>query len=517
MKKLTLLLVLFLNTQLNAQDFGTKGTEFWLTYMENLELVFNGDPQFSIFISAENSGTATIEAPATGLSLVFDYEANEVTEYVLPPALFYAEGSEDVENLGLKITTETATNIFAVHYRIYFSEATLVLPTPALGNEYIVSAAKDFNNTISSPSSFVIVATEDDTEVEIIPSSLTFGLRPADIPFTIILNAGQSYQVQASGDLTGTQITTNSDQKIAVFGGALKGYINCSEPADNHLYDQIYPVSAAANSYALIPFKDQGESVFKILATEDDTDISLNGSFYTSLQKGAFVQTSSAIPQILDATKGVMVTQFNPSLSCNDSQLGDPNMLQLCPIGNRIKTMNFENLLGFGDNMMMFSKRCLTLLTETENTATVSIDGNPVNFISFPDNPSYSYAEVELTTGTSSLDAPDGVLAFAYGFGEYDAYTYHLGFDQAMSTSNNEIVSKTNYSISPNPSSDWVDLSFEKEIDHLQLFDLQGHLLFEDFNVGLKSKINLSGYPSAVYILKVKSDHIMITEKLIKY
>ena len=140
MKNFLLILLIFNSYLLSAQEFGTKGNEFWLTYLENLDLFFNGNPQFSIYVSAETAGMATISAPATGFTMSFEYAANTATEYVLPPAIFYAEGSEDIEDLGLKIVTETPSNVFTVHYRLFFTEATLVLPLEVLGEEYIVSA-----------------------------------------------------------------------------------------------------------------------------------------------------------------------------------------------------------------------------------------------------------------------------------------------------------------------------------------------------------------------------------------
>lgn len=76
-----------------AQSFTTKGNSFWLAYMENLDLLFNGDSSFSVFVFSENDGQGVITAPATGFTIPFTYVANEIQEVILPDAIYYDEGS----------------------------------------------------------------------------------------------------------------------------------------------------------------------------------------------------------------------------------------------------------------------------------------------------------------------------------------------------------------------------------------------------------------------------------------
>src|SRR5690606_116724 len=74
-------------------------------------------------------------------------------------------------------------------------------------------------------SEFLIVASEDNTLVEITPSVVTDGGRVADVTFNITLNKGEVYQVQSlnrnnlagQGDLSGSFI--QSDKPVAVYSG----------------------------------------------------------------------------------------------------------------------------------------------------------------------------------------------------------------------------------------------------------------------------------------------------------
>ncbi len=519
MKKiLILLLSTFTLASLKAQDFGTDGNEFWVAYMENIDLIFNGQPQFSIFVSAKESGTATLTYPATGLTFSFDYTGNEVTEYILPEGIFYAEGSEEIKNFGLRINTSTTANLFTVHFRRYFTDASVLLSKELLGSEYIVSAVKDVNNSGDSPSSFVLVATEDNTEVEIIPATNTAALRPAGIPFTVTLNAGESYQVQSFGDLTGSKIKSSNGEKLAVFSGAARANLYCDELADNHLYDQLFPISYAAQSFALIPFKGQGGSYFKVLAKEDNTEILLNGSSIATLDAGEFKDLFYDSPKILSADKGFFVTQLNPSQSCNASDLGDPTMLQLHSMDYRIRSMNFESLTSFTGNVNIFTKQFLNLFCASKYVESVKVNGaNVLNeFKEFPDNPSYSYAMITLPTGSINLEAPDGVLAYTYGFGRFDAYSYGLGFDKGESVEVSEILPGTKIQLFPNPTLDQVEINTAVPLNQIKLFDQNGRLLLTQQPNAKTSTVNLEFFPAGLYYLKLITGELMVIEKVVK-
>ncbi len=521
MKNILIGLLLFISPLiLSAQEYGTKGTEFWLAYMENLSLALNGPPQFSIYVSSNSAGTATVTAPATGLTLDFNYTEDEVLEIVLPDAIYYGEGSEDVENLGLKITTSTPSNVYAVHYRLFFSESTIVFPVEILDEAYIVSAAVNDSPASGAPSSFVVLATEDNTEIEIIPSALTFGLRPANVPFTINLNAGQTYQVQATEDLTGTAVRSTNGNKIAVFGGARQAVVACNGAADNHLYDQLLPGSVSAQDYALIPFQGQGASLFKILALEDDTELSIGDQVITTLDQGESFEGLYSEAQMLSANKGVHVMQFNPAQECNDSELGDPNMLQLFSRDYWLKEVRFRALDGFAGSTNAFSIRYLTLLSESENVNNITLDGQDISnsFQPFPDESEYSYARIEISASTHFLNAPGGVQAYTYGFGDFDAYTFHLGFEAEDLTAVNETdhQHQVYYQIGPNPTEGFVNIQLNQAIEKVEVFDLKGRLLKTVESFDEDAVVDISSFTAGLYIFKIKSENSLIVEKIVK-
>ncbi len=237
----------------------SRGTSFWLGYMENIDLVFNDSPIFSILIDAEESTQGTIGVPATGLSIPFTAAAGTVTEVELPDAIWYSQGSEIIDNKGILITTDRPVRASAFHYRAYFSESTHLLPESELGTEYIASCYLDDRRNY--PTALVVVSAEEEHTIEITPSTLTQGLRPAGVPFTITLQRGQNFQIKAEGDLTGTHIRSLGHKKLAVFSGAQRAFIgNCFGGADSHAFEQALPIEQWGTLYHYIPFR--------LLATE---------------------------------------------------------------------------------------------------------------------------------------------------------------------------------------------------------------------------------------------------------
>lgn len=94
------------------------------------------------------------------------------------------------------------------------------------------------------------------------------------LPYTITLDEGQTYQVQASGDLSGSRIRSLNGQPIAVLSGARQAdVLDCNGGADSHVYEQSIPVEQWGSRYHFVPFSGQGTDVLRILAAEDSTTV----------------------------------------------------------------------------------------------------------------------------------------------------------------------------------------------------------------------------------------------------
>ncbi|CAA9213053.1 MAG: hypothetical protein AVDCRST_MAG56-14 [uncultured Cytophagales bacterium] len=420
------LLALCVAAPLHAQSPTSKGREFWFGFMENLELeaVANGAPEFFITISANTGARGTISVPRTGFSLDFVAPAGRALEIRLPEANLYPFGSGVIDNTGIRITTNAPVSVTAVHSRIYFTESTQVLPLAELADEYVVLAARDFDAT--HPSELLIVATEDNTQVSITPSSVTVDLRPAGRPYTVTLNQGQVYQLQARADLTGTFVKAAGGKKIALFGGAQRAEIAC-DVDDSHIWDQNYPVGRWGQQYLVVPFAQQPETVVKIVAAFDNTTVRFNcGGSTRRLNRGEFFEQDVSATTVVASDKPVSVAQFMKGNYCNP--LGGPNMLIVPPFALQTKRAAFEALREL-DNAVY--RNHINVVTKTNAVSRVRLDGRRLSatWRPVPSNPLYSFVQQPISAGPHVLTSDSSFQATSYGFDVFDAYTHWLGYD----------------------------------------------------------------------------------------
>ncbi len=401
-------------------ELSSEGTRFWIGFMENITLQFNGEPKFALRISSDIPTTGNIIVPTTNLTIPFEVDAG-ATEIELPDAIWYSEFAQIIDNKGILIETATPIELAAIHYRIYFTDGAKILPEDALRDAYTVLAVEDFYGV--SPSTFVVIATEDNTEIEIIPSSLTEALFPADIPFTITMNAGQSYQVHAGMDLSGSTVRSLNGEKIAVFAGAQQAAVGCA-PDDSHMWEQVIPTELWGSEYALVPYRDQSANIFKILASEDNTTLFINCALEATLNAGETYEILSSEPLIITSDVAVQVGHLNRGSSCNPDSQG-PSFAILHPLNHHSTGQSINFTGGISGNEL--TDHYINLVCSDETADQVLLDGNQVTFQSFPDNEGLSYARIALNEGEHSFVAPEGVWAQGYSFGEFEACTYTYG------------------------------------------------------------------------------------------
>lgn len=410
-------------SQLSAQS--TSGTEFWLAFMENLTLDFNGPPTFSIHISSDIDTDGAISVPATGFTQPFFVNAGTQIEVVLPAAIWYSEVSEVIEGKGIKIVSDEPVEVSATHFRLFFTEASGVLPLTELSDEYFTTCFIEESPLF--PSSLVIVATEDDTEVEIIPAAFTLGLHAQDVPFTITMNEGDIYQVQALNDLTGTNVRTLGGEKLAVFSGAQQARIveTCDGFADNHLWEQSQPFDNWSSLYYFVPFKNQGGDLVRILAKEDGTVVYLDCGDSFLLNRGDYNDLIISNPTVISSTNDIAVTQFNQSQNCNPSGIGDPTMLRLLPTEKQTQNAKWWATSGTFGIGVDIPDNFVNIVMKTSDVGTIALDGTLIGgeFSPFPADATLSYLQKEVSDGVHELTSDMPFYPYYYGFGDFDAYS----------------------------------------------------------------------------------------------
>lgn len=235
-----LLLIVFLGffSGLYSQDFSNKGKEFWLTYPQHIDLT---QSVMGIYITSDKNATGQIDVAGTLIS--FTVTAKQVTTKFLGSGAGFDGSNATVHltmqdgvktNGAIKITSNVPVVVYAHIIKSARSAATLVLPTPVLGTEYVVPNHESSGMAGSGDANvgeLAVVATQPNTVIEVKPTIAGRGGKPAGTAFQITLpNAGDVYQFQgvATGDLSGTTVKsvstgTGACKPIAVFSASTGG------------------------------------------------------------------------------------------------------------------------------------------------------------------------------------------------------------------------------------------------------------------------------------------------------
>ena len=138
-------------------------------------------------------------------------------------------------------------------------------------------------------SDFIVAATENNTTVTITPKNNLIG-HPANIPFTITLNKGQTYVCRSANDAPqfrygGTLITSNKFIVVSINDDSMNypGY-GCADNAG----DQVLPDNNAGTQFILVKgyFYTPSPDYYFLFATENQTEVKVDGVVVANLNIG---------------------------------------------------------------------------------------------------------------------------------------------------------------------------------------------------------------------------------------
>ena len=200
MKKNLFILLFLLQSGIS---FAQLDTLFWFVAPEVAQS--HGDrPIVFRFATLATPSTITISQPANpGFPpQIINLGANAAQTLDLTPWIDMIENkpANSVLNYGFRIK---ATAPIMAYYEVVTScncnpDIFTLKGRNALGTNFIVSAQTFLNNANYARSGFDIVATQNNTSITIIPSNAIVG-QAAGVPFTIVLNAGETFSAEAAG------------------------------------------------------------------------------------------------------------------------------------------------------------------------------------------------------------------------------------------------------------------------------------------------------------------------------
>jgi hypothetical protein len=406
----------------------SEGREFWLCFMKNFRS--SDDRQnrqaalkLQLFLTSSHDAKVRIEIDEIGYDNTVDVKANTVVNVQIP-AKAQLRAIETAERLAVHITADTAISVYGLNSRFQTTDTFMGLPVSVLGTTYrAVGYTKLASDLLSAIS---IVATEDDTDVEITPTANSSTGRPAGKMFKVRLRKGDVYTLgsrwESIGqcDLTGTLI--NATKKIAVFSGHNCAYVPPKVDACNHLVEQLPPVTAWGMHYYLGNLKERSRYTYRVIASENQTRVFEDSRLVAVLRAGEFHENLNVNRHVqLTADKPVLVAQYAQGFKNGDS-VGDPMMILVSPTQQFLKDYRFATPIN-GE-----WHHYVNVVAPTESISQVRLNGRRIDSSLFEvlGESRYSIAQVPIPFGTHVIRSETPFGLYSYGFGykgdAYDAY-----------------------------------------------------------------------------------------------
>ena len=470
--KLLLLLALFAGIlfpqRLHAQA-STEGSDFWVTFLQ-ADQDNNNNLQLELTITSRHDCEVTIENIYTTYSEKVQVKANISTTVRLYDGdvratqarndmnstgkVCYAVNSEQADNCALHVTAKDANNkpvdisLFASTYKKATFDATNVLPTASLRDDYIIQTytPSDHGGVSSTQGShFAIIAAEDNVVVDYWPTVATTGHAANTMVTTPTLQKGQVWYVwtgkkdSVAGDLSGTKVKARDNKKIAVFQGCPHTNIPYQIKQRDHIFSQAMPTIYWGSNFVLTASKDRKKDIIRVLALYDNTDVFINDEKVHTFnfnstdpkqywefiigENGWYAEDGSCY---LTTSCPCAVHLFIASQNFDGVSNGDPAMLWVNPIEQRIDQITFATY----NSLNGTTEHYTNIVTDKPKLITLDGDSIENEFKMVNGNSKYYYAQVSLgNAATSHTLKSDGgyFIAHVYGFTDNESYGYSAG------------------------------------------------------------------------------------------
>lgn len=431
-----LLLALLASSASAQNNWSYYGTDFWMAFLPNWYETDND--VYSFCVAAERPCTVTITNPASGWSHVMNVQGGQATTYQVPQAQspnLYQTASCTITHKGIHVTSTDTIMLFAMNNSgtPQSSDATSVMPTASLASNYIVQTYPVNNNVSQYHSCFSVVATEDNTLVDIVFSDATLGGFVAGDAITVTMNAGDVYQVKSPlyrGDFSGTRVTARDCKRVAVFSGATLARVpNGSTISGDHIFQQNLPTQVWGQSWVLIPqLSSETRIYYRLTAGEDTCRISCNGSYHSTVLPYHTVDMSPTVGMTVQSSApaavfGYTQSRNNSSPGCH----GDVSGFPVPPFEQAVDRVIFPTF-SVSSRSPYTTSYYISAVVPAGETALLRLDGNPVTGFQTIGG-QYAYAICPISVGYHLLTTQgSGFVANAYGMAEnYEAYGFNLG------------------------------------------------------------------------------------------
>jgi gliding motility-associated-like protein len=465
-----LLLVSLLGVLIStAQNKSNRGKEFWLAYGFDYSFFWESpvnNQELAIYISTEQAATVTVTITNTGYTQTLNIPANTVDATILIPKSGPNDArtlTDGLQNKGIHIVSDVPVAVYAHVYSTMVSGATMLMPVETYGYSYYsinYYQTTSQSNPADWYSWFYVIASEDNTRLNITPSDSTKnGWLPGQT-YTVNLNKGESYHVfgkalfntdpaLASKDMTGSKVISipgadGNCHPVAVFSGA-GGIRLCRGDGGEFVHQQVFPAQAWGTRYLTYhtinntntDILETNRNYYRVCVSDPSAVVRRNGVILSGLIKNFFYEfMDSTGGDYIESDKPVLVSQYTPNKNqcwnfpvTNPSppSYGDPEMFYLSPIEQGQKSVLF-----YTSRRSSIDYVYVNIHLPTSSVASLRVDGAVVpaaQIIPHPNFPSYSVALRRFTgpAAQHTITCDSAFTATVYGLGNYESYGYNVG------------------------------------------------------------------------------------------
>lgn len=398
------------------------GTDFYLTLPDHLcvsDPAACNNPAVTNKLIIAAAAATTGEVTFNGVITPFSVAAGGETVITLDAAVVLTS-NELVEAKGMHVTALSPVSVHVISENATSADGYLALPTPGLGTKYYVMS---YATTRYTGSEFALVATQNGTTVNITPSAAG-ATRPAGNTFSVVLNAGETYQFAnpAYADMTGTLVT--SDKPVALFSGHRCADLPAGVGYCDYLVEQVPDVTRWGKTFHTAPFSGRARYTVRVVASQDNTTFTtLPAGLIGTLNAGQFAEVDLAGAAEFVSSNPVLVAQYMRGYADDAAAKGDPSMVLVTPaeLGMTDATFGVYGLAGTGGAFM-------NVVTETAALASMTLDSvalNPALFTPLGGSSLYSTGTIPVPPGAHTLlgTVPYTALVYDYGI-SWNAVSY---------------------------------------------------------------------------------------------
>lgn len=298
---------------------------------------------------------------------------------------------------------------------------------PVIGNDYLTMSYSGLR------SNFVIVATEDNTQVTIVSPIKTTDAEAGEV-FEVTLNKLETYAVYAAthnahnhADLTGVSISAN--KPVAVSSGTQCAAIPATFAACDFIAEMLPPITAWGKEFISYPLATRTKGdLIRVLASEDNTQVIINGSFVTALAAGTYYDVITKDPSIISTSKPSLVAQYSLGSGYDLVRSSDPFMMLVVPTAQFLSSYTFAT----PDASVMdssFDTHFINVIIKTSALNSLRLNGAMIDssLMKPVGNGEFSAGQISLTEGSHSISASLSFGLYVYGFKRVESYGYPGG------------------------------------------------------------------------------------------